>query len=156
MLRRKHVYIISVCIIFMFIVIVAFTVSALNKLDTTKQPRKADSKQVEANVENEIRLEVLKLSNEYKVRQAQYDEMAERFIKNVKKKNIDVDNETVMKDLWNRANQQVKNEQLFDSKDEHLGSIVSALKLGKIIKADVHTRGTQLKILLNLKVRFIS
>ncbi|KAF5283951.1 hypothetical protein FQA39_LY17192 [Lamprigera yunnana] len=53
--------------------------------------------------------------------------------------------------LWEKARSWVTSTQLFDYTSSDLGNVLDALKTAKIVKADVDSRGTQLKLLLTLE-----
>lgn len=54
--------------------------------------------------------------------------------------------------LWQKANSWVSENQLLNISSHELGRVITAMKTAKIVKSDIDTRGTQLKLLLTLKV----
>ncbi|XP_056634983.1 glycosaminoglycan xylosylkinase homolog [Diorhabda sublineata] len=53
--------------------------------------------------------------------------------------------------IWKIANSWTNNTKLIDIKSKYVGDILLMLQRGKIIKADIDSRGTQLKLLLTLQ-----
>ncbi|KAF5280407.1 hypothetical protein FQR65_LT03216 [Abscondita terminalis] len=75
------------------------------------------------------------------------DSTIDYFLTNVKDFTSFINNEPV----WEKARTWVSKTQLYDYMSPDLGNVLYALKTAKIIKADVDTRGTQLKLLLTLQ-----
>lgn len=77
---------------------------------------------------------------------------AERFLSNIQTARWELSSGQLEK-LWEEANSWPSDRQLTNLSSPLMGGILYALQHARITKADVDTRGTQLKILLTLMVR---
>lgn len=103
-------------------------------------------------IEEKILQNVPFIAQNYKSRRIISDNLTNTFIHNLK-------SITVFKNksnLWKEARSWVSKTQLYNYASPHLGSVLFALKSARIIKADIDTRGTQLKLLLTLEVSWIN
>lgn len=104
-------------------------------------------------IEEKIYLELKKFPTRYNLKSPIEDRAVEVFLENVKNLNaVSKFTDTNLVNLWNEANSWVTKTQVLNFSSSSLGDVLSALKTAKIIKADVDTRGTQLKLLLTLQV----
>lgn len=99
-------------------------------------------------VEEKIKKYLLRLPEKYKIKNKFLGNISDLHIKNVHDVSSNVD---VLNKWWYEVNSWVS-KGVFVNTTSNLGSVLGALKYAKIIYADLDTRGTQLKLLLTLKV----
>jgi hypothetical protein len=134
MIRKSRLLIISVILISIFLISTNYLLITLT-----------DSENEVKSVHEKIYQQLEHLPDFYKIRKPLENDVTDRFIKN-----INVDDEKNLKKLWNVARSWVSKTKIVDFESPLLGSVLSALKKSKIIKADLDTRGTQLKVQLTL------
>ena len=145
MFRKKTVIFLGLLVssIFFFTIYVLLTVL----------PGQENEIKTVSSIEKAIYNELNKLPEVYHTSGANSDNTKfYTFFNNVKKTdNIRV-NESNLTKLWQEANSWTLNTQLVNISSPDLGKLIFAMKNAKIIKADIDSRGTQLKLLLTLKV----
>lgn len=148
MIRRR---IILLCVI-TFLIIFVFTT---NYLLTILPSSEIEVRKI-LTIEDKIYLILEKNPTRYDIKPSTDDKSVDIFLKNAKNVNVDSEfTETNLIELWKEANAWVSKTQLVNFSSPSLGNVLYALKTAKIIKADVDTRGTQLKLLLTLQVGII-
>ncbi|XP_044265795.1 glycosaminoglycan xylosylkinase homolog [Tribolium madens] len=135
MIRRRKLSCISITIIVIFMF---STYYLLTRLTSTESEVRSVHEQIYFHLEN--------LPDLYKTRKPFENDAIDKFIKNV---NV-VRSEEVAK-VWEIANSWVSSTKLVDLESPLLGTVLSDLKTAKIIKADLYSKGTQLKLLLTLE-----
>lgn len=103
-------------------------------------------------IEEKIYLELQKLPEHYKQKTPGSLPVADLFITNTK--NIATLENTNIDHLWKQTNSWVSKTRVVDFINSDIGKILQVLTETEITKADLDTRGTQLKFLLTLQVRF--
>lgn len=95
--------------------------------------------------EAKILMKLYNLPKYYHIKPEYYDNITETFVKSLKRSERD------MKSVWQDVNAAVSKQGLFKIANTYLGDALHALQTGRIIKADLDKRGTQLKLLLTLE-----
>lgn len=103
-------------------------------------------------IEEKIYLELHKLPENYKQKAVESLRVVDIFISN--SKNFTALVNTEFDHLWKQTNSWVSKTRVVDFSNPDIGKILQAIKEAEITKADLDTRGTQLKFLLTLQVRF--
>lgn len=137
MLRRRTVLLLTLVLLIVFFVTTNYlliTLSIENEVDSTS-------------VEESIYQKLRELPDHYKILQSQYNNETPNSFENFKI----LTNVTNRPILWKIANSWTINTRLVDIKSKYVGDILLMLQQGKIIKADIDSRGTQLKLLLTLQ-----
>lgn len=103
-------------------------------------------------IEDKIYLELKNLPEHYKSKSVLTVPVIDSFVNNIRNTTFQHEN-TDLKHLWEEANSWVSKNQVVDFSNVQIGQVLTALRNAAIIKADLDTRGTQLKLLLTLQVR---
>nr|XP_023011969.1 glycosaminoglycan xylosylkinase homolog [Leptinotarsa decemlineata] len=142
MIRQKRIFLLALGFLLLFLITTNYVWIALP--NNENEVKKVQS------IEEKIYSEMKKLPDIYKFKSIISDRGTDIFLKNIRDVESALD-EKSLKELWREANSWVSKTQLVNASSPNLGKIQFALKHAKIIKADVDTRGTQLKILLTLQ-----
>ncbi|KAF7279690.1 hypothetical protein GWI33_006850 [Rhynchophorus ferrugineus] len=111
--------------------------------------RKGSTIEVKKNrVEELIYNELKTLPNIYYSSQNEDNDKFEKLLESIKSQQGNDEN---LNSIWQKANSWVSENQLLNISSSELGKVITAMKSVKIIKSDIDTRGTQLKLLLTLK-----
>ncbi|EFA06532.1 glycosaminoglycan xylosylkinase homolog [Tribolium castaneum] len=135
MIRKRKLLSISVTLIVVFIF---STYYLLTTLTSTESEVRSTHEKIYHHLKN--------LPQLYKTHKPLENDAFDKFTSNV---NV-VINEDVAK-VWQIANSWVSGTKLVDLESPFLGTVLSRLKTAKVVKADLDTRGTQLKFLLTLE-----
>lgn len=127
-----------------FIVFILLTFCFMSILSKNENPSRLNGLTFEAKIHHEYS----QLSADYRIKRLKQDNISEFFANNLKHSSGKVEN---FKELWKTANSWVSKHQLYSPSDSNLGKVWHALQFAKITKADLDTRGTQLKFLLTLE-----
>ncbi|CAG9764427.1 unnamed protein product [Ceutorhynchus assimilis] len=143
MIRKRNVIIVALIVVAVFFFTIHYLLKYLPTLDNVV---KTNSK-----IENAIYEEFKILPKFYKeVQQHLGATKTDEFLENVK----DVMNlalqDVNVKEVWKEANSWPSSNQLTNISSPSIGKLMYALKHAWIIHADIDTRGTQLKLLINL------
>lgn len=142
MFRRKTVIIAASTVAFVFF----FTLNYL----LTFLPSTESEVRTNSQIENSIYEELKRLPDIYKVSPQVEARKADEFLKHVNDVvSLELQN---LKALWDEANSWPSKDQITNTSSPSIGKVVYALKHARITMADIDTRGTQLKLLLNLMV----
>ncbi|CAH0552041.1 unnamed protein product [Brassicogethes aeneus] len=138
MIRKRKIVLLTVIILLLYLVTTNYILIILNKSENGLESN-------EVSVEKYILKKLDNLSPEYIIKPKE-NVVIETLIKNIKlvsKYNV--------KDVWSEADSWVTNSQVVNVNSSNVGNVLNALKDSKIIRADLDTRGTQLKFLLTLE-----
>lgn len=143
MIRKRNFLIITVIIFVTFLFTTNYLLVLLN---TTESEVRVWS------IEEQILLQLKNLPEHYHKNTRNIDNRTQLFIKNINLKNVAKIPNSNLKNLWDDFGSKISKEQLYDLTDNNLGTVLYALQTAGIKKADIDTRGTQLKLLLTLEV----
>lgn len=143
MIRRRKLLILTAIIVLLFIITTNYLLFNLQSSDV--EVRNLPT------IEEKIYLELQKLPEHYKLKSVETLPVIDLFA--VNSKNVTSLNESQFQHLWKLANSWVSKTRIVDFGSLDIGRILQALKVAEITKADLDTRGTQLKFLLTLQVR---
>lgn len=145
MIPKRRVFIITIILLIFFLVTTNyFFVSVLSRTESEVMKKPSGLITIEQKIMQKVPL----VSKNYKSKRITNDNTTDTFIRNLK-----IIKEIKNKErLWKEAKSWVSKTQLYNFTNPNLGSVLNALKTSKIIKADIDTRGTQLKLLLTLEV----
>lgn len=146
MVRRSSLFIASLGFLILFSLITNYLLSTLPSSEVVPKSRILT-------IEEKIYLELKSLPAHYKSKPLILDKSIDIFLENIRKAAVSL-NDSAIKKLWTLANSWVTKTQVVDLTSSSLGQVLTALKTASIIKADLDTRGTQLKFLLTLQVIF--
>nr|CAH7761905.1 unnamed protein product [Callosobruchus chinensis] len=141
MLRKRNVLVLSVTILVLFF----FTTNYLRSI----LPSNNSVKYTSLSIEGKIQIEFKNLPKDYKIPSLIEPKTFYTFLKNIKSEKFELSSENLTI-LWNKANSWVTKTQIFNISSPNIGKVVYALKNTKILKADLDTRGTQLKFIFTL------
>lgn len=143
MIRRRRFLKITLLISLFFFITVWF-VSNVSKSE--KLPQISNTQEYEDEIYRELAL----LSAEYKTKSKIVSNFTKYFLNNMKSSadlaNLNYNN------VWKNAKSWVSKMQLYEARNSDIREVCEAMKVGKIIKADLDSRGTQLKFLFTLEV----
>lgn len=145
MVRRRNLL---VCLAVFIILFVLTTNYLLNILTASESKVKKL-----LTIEEKIYLELQNLPAQYNLTPLSHDIADEIFTDDFKYKNTSIQKIDLV-NLWQEVNSWVSKTQVVNFQSPNFRRAFYALKSAKIIKADVDTRGTQLKLLLTLQVTF--
>lgn len=146
MIRNRKLLQIFLITFFAFVISTVWFMVSLTQTEERGQQNFHSSKEI---IESEIYKILGGLPSEYKTQRKEELLFDKYFLKNTEKV-IKIEN---FNEIWKLANSWVSKEQLYDMFSPRLGEVIEALKVGKIRKADIDSRGTQLKLLLTLEVK---
>nr|CAI5824554.1 unnamed protein product [Callosobruchus analis] len=141
MLRKRNVLILSVTILVLFFLTTNYLRSIL--------PSNNSVKYTSLSIEGKIQIEFKHLPRDYKIPSLLEHKSFSTFLNNIKSEKFELNSENLT-NLWNEANSWVSKTQIFNMSSPNIGKVVYALKNAKILKADLDTRGTQLKFTFTL------
>lgn len=136
MIRKRKVIIISIALIIIFFI----STNLLFSLLTTEIEVRS--------IHDHIYFHLNNLPSIYKHKEISNNDSFNIFLKYI---NSPI-HETDVTKIWQIANSWVSKNRLVDHENSFIGSVLLAMQNTKIIKADLDTRGTQLKLLLTLEV----
>lgn len=137
---RKTLLMLFVALIVVFTLTSLCFIKILNRAESITASPKIE---VHDNILNELPF----IQNTFKRRHDLNDTAWDNFLKNTKSLTSNLKAEL----LWSEVRSWVSKTRFYDATSPHLGTVLNLLKSAKIIKADVDTRGTQLKLLLTLE-----
>lgn len=140
--QKKKILVLFIAVCVLFILLTGFCMSVLSKSEL-------DRKDNSLTFEDKIHYEYSRLSPDYRIKRLKTDNITEIFVRNLKNRKKKTAN---FEEIWETVRAGVSKTQLFSIGDPILGHALDALQNAKIIKADLDTRGTQLKLLLTLEV----
>ncbi|GLV40622.1 uncharacterized protein CBL_04425 [Carabus blaptoides fortunei] len=148
MLRKRNVYVASTIVLSVFFSLTVYCVYTISydSSNNTKVRLATAEYNIEL-VEHDIRLRATNLPEEYHRKHAASELYLENFFANLQR----LKPEPNISKLWQEADRLIRKGQLFDSNSAHLGNVINALKTAKILQADNYSKGTQLKLLLELE-----
>lgn len=141
MIRKRKLITIGLISIITFIISVTYLFASLSQ--TTENLKIKTTEEL-------IYKELVKLKEKHSNTIPVEDSELDIVINNLNTKTLEDNN---FNELWKIANSWVSKSGIVDFHSSHLGNVLHALKTAKIVKADLDTRGTQLKLLLTLEVR---
>lgn len=145
--QKRNLLLLTLVLLILFVIAINYFLSALTKMESEVKNSK------ELDIQEQIMQAVTHLDKKYKIMHLTPNTILDAFIFNLKNPtNI----KNVYKEVWLEANSWVSKTQLYELESRHLGNVINALKSSKIIKADIDTRGTQLKLLLTLEVSILN
>ncbi|KAJ8935401.1 hypothetical protein NQ314_012820 [Rhamnusium bicolor] len=142
MIRRRNLLLIALLFFTLFILTTNYLLIIL--------PSSENEVRKEITTEEKIYQELEKLPIQYKQRPLIEEKTTDIFLENIRKTDKKLESLN-LEQLWREANSWVSKTQLLNLSSPSLGKVFFALKNAKIIKSDVDTRGTQLKLLLTLE-----
>lgn len=145
MIRLRKLLILIVIIVVLFLITTNYLLFNLQSSDVEVKNLPT--------IEEKIYLELQKLPEHYKLKSVETLPVIDLFAINTN--NITRLNGTQFQQLWKLANSWVSKTRIVDFSNPDIGRILHVLKVAAITKADLDTRGTQLKLLLTLQVRNI-
>lgn len=145
MIRRRNLLFIVVTVVLLFLISTNYLLLNLQSSDI--EVRKLPT------IEEKIYLELQILPDHYKQKRTENLIRPDLFIINTKNTSLNFDN-AQFEILWKEANSWVSKTRIVNFNSRNIGKILQALTVAEITKADLDTRGTQLKFLLTLQVRY--
>lgn len=144
MIRNRNLLFFIVIVVFLFLISTSYLLFNLQSFEIlfTKRPT----------IEEKIYIQLQELPIYYKQKPAESLLVGDLFISNTK--NITILENTELSHLWKQTNSWVSKFRVVDFTNPEIGKILQALRVAEITKADLDTRGTQLKFLLTLQVTF--
>lgn len=139
MLKKRKLLILCVIVGIIFVMTTNYLLKILVK------ESESEREVINNDVNRAIYEELHNLSPRYRRKQVYKNVNVETIINN---KNLI----TNFENLWEISNTQLSQRQKGQFENAYLAEILWGLKHGKIIKADLYPKGTQLKLLLNLQV----
>ncbi|CAH2005600.1 unnamed protein product [Acanthoscelides obtectus] len=136
MFLKKNVLILCATILILFFITTNYLRSIL--------PSNSALNPIPLTIEEKIQIELKNLPGDYKVPSLIEHKTFHRFASNIKRVPFELSSENLTK-LWSKVNTWVTKTQIFDMSNPNIGRALYALKNAKILKADLDTRGTQLK-----------
>ncbi|KAJ8925971.1 hypothetical protein NQ315_009826 [Exocentrus adspersus] len=141
MLRRRSFIFLLLVFLVLFVITTNYLLITLHSKSEVKSP---------LTVEEKIYFELNKLPGRYTSKSLVEDKTTEVFLQNLSTTNLRLE-DLDLEGLWAEANSWVSKTQLVNLSSPDLGKLFFALKHARITKADVDTRGTQLKLLFTLE-----
>lgn len=144
MIRRRNLLLLVLIIALLFLITTNYLLINLQSSDI--EVRKLPT------IEEKIYLELRKLPEHFKLKSLENLSVVDLFVANTKNNPIRLE-DSQFEHLWKVANSWVSKNRIVDFSSSEIGNVIRAMKTAVIIKADLDTRGTQLKFLLTLQVR---
>ncbi|XP_018331863.1 glycosaminoglycan xylosylkinase homolog [Agrilus planipennis] len=141
MFKRKQIFLLFALFTLSFLLVL---IVLIKKLPSTESKVKIKVN----NIEELILEEAHQLSNYFKTKRSINETAIKIFINELNKIVI---SKNTTEPLWNIARSWVSKTQLYNMSSIYLGDVIYALKSNKILKADIDSRGTQLKLFLTLE-----
>lgn len=151
-IHRKMILLCYFAFFFIFLPSCYYIMTKLSNIgDKVKKPSTLKHESKVNQLEELIKSNVRNLSIQYKITSTEANELLDEFINNLN----DTKSIKDYRSVWNQIKNGIRENTLFSSNCNYLGTTLNALSTAKIIAADVDSRGTQLKLLLTLEVRRI-
>lgn len=146
MVNKRDLLFVSIIALFLFAFAIIYFSNALSRYEQSVVRKSPFNSQT-------VEWQILEHVRPYRGTETSYDHKDDvnLFVDSLKS----VDESLGNHELWVRANSWVTGRQLYDLTSKDLGSVVKGLKTARIEKAEVDSRGTQLKLLLTLDVRIL-
>lgn len=143
MIRRKSLLLFGLITVLIFIITTNYLLLNLQTSDIEVRTFKT--------IEEKIYLELENLPQQYRLKSYQKDPTISLSSVIYTNRSFNL-GDSSFKDLWKEANSWVSKTRIVDFSSPQIVNVLLGIKNAKITKADLDTRGTQLKLLLTLQV----
>lgn len=147
MIRRRKLLLFTVITVLIFLITTNYLLLNLQKTDDI-EVRKSPT------IEEKIYQHLAKLPDYYNLRSPKDVSFSDLSLVNTKNSTVRLD-DWHLQELWKEANSWVSKTSVINFSSPKMGPLLFALKNAKILKADLDSRGTQLKFLLTLQVIYL-